>query len=119
MWHEITLWGNVNNLETPIIMLNKWKYHLYESAFSFEFISRDLVVRGMLNRLDIIDYMQAGEHQYPPINIGTIWNIHRLAKNMIATAGDNGTLSVLDPIARKCYFIFKNYNKMSSKRKDT
>ena len=106
--NNIKIWGVSNNWELPIQEINEFKDH----GWSLEIASRDILLRGgYKGKLDIIDY--STQIRYQPINLhsGTIWKICRIAKNIVVTAAGNGTLKVIDPIDRICYFAYKQKGK--------
>ena len=93
---------------------NKWKYTLKQFSVyighSVEFLSRDILLRGVSKNLKFIDYRVTGCSR-PSTILGMhssyIFDIQRIAKNIVIIASDDGSIKVIDPIRRKCYQKFK------------
>ena len=112
------LGGDNNNLGT---LNNK----LLSLGCSIEFISQGLLLRGGVNYLEIIDlslsldldldlYFKQGDNEnyYLPLNLNSsfIWDMLRITHNIVIMVTEDGSMMVLDPIARICHLRLKNIN---------
>ena len=101
---KVIIWGAANNWETPL------KQFSVCLGWSIEFLSEDILLRGRYEgELEFIDYTQAG-CSLPPIqglHSKGIFDLHRIAKNIVITSSMDGFMNVIDPISRKCYLNFK------------
>ena len=102
---RLSLWGAANNWETPI---RDFKFIF--SGHAFEYLSKDLFIRGG-NKGELRVYSSIrGTIQKEPIhvNISNIRYMLRIAHGILAIVA-HGNLKVIDPyIDSKCYFIFKD-----------
>ena len=100
---KILVWGIANNWEYPI------KEFSVCSGYSIEFLSIDILLRGGSD-LGFIDYRGIGCSLPSPIlgvHSKIINDIQRIAKNIVITVSDDGSIKVIDPMLRKCYLKFK------------
>ena len=102
---KVSVWGAVNNWEAPINQFSAC------DGFSIEFLSGDILLRGggLKGQLEFIYYAQIG-CSMPPIqrlHSEIIYDLQRIAKNIVITASMDGFMKVIDPISRKCYLNFK------------
>ena len=102
---EIRVWGAANNwANIPYKQFGVYDGH------SIEFLTPDILLRGGdKGQLEFIDY---GEIccSLPPIlglHSNYIVAIQRIAKNIVATGSDQGSLKVIDPMSRNGYLNFK------------
>ena len=104
---KVLVWGAVNNWKGPI------KYFRVCDGYSLEFLNRNiLLIGGLWGQLEFIDYTQTGYSMPPDIqglHSRYIKVIQRIAKNILVTASNDG-YKVIDPISKKCYLNFKEYN---------
>ena len=102
---KVGVWGAANDLgNTPIKQFDV-------KGRSIEFLSENLLLRGGYEgQLEFIDYTQTG-CKLPPIIEGlhskSICAIQRIAKNIVITASNDGSLKVIHPIFRTVYLSFK------------
>ena len=105
----------VSNDEKVIIWAaNNWAAPLKQFSVcdgdSIEFLSGDILLRGgYKGEVEFIDYAQTG-CSMPPIqglHSNVIYDIQRIAKNIVITASMDGFMKVIGPISRKCYLNFK------------
>ena len=101
---KVIIWGAANNWVAP---LKQFKVCI---GWSIEFLSGDILLRGGYEgELEFIDYAQAG-CSLPPIqglHLRGIFDLQRIAKNIVITSSMDGFMKVIDPISRKCYLNFK------------
>ena len=101
---KVIIWGAANNWEAPL------KQFSVCVGLSIEFLSRDILLRGgYKGELEFIDYAQTG-CSMPPIqglHSSYIYDLKRIAKNIVITGSKDGFMKVIDPISRKCYLNFK------------
>ena len=103
-YEKVIILGAANNWEAPL------KQFSVCNGCSIEFLSGDILLSGgSEGELEFIDYAQIG-CSMPPIqglHSNFIFDLQRLAKNIIITASMDGFMKVIDPISRKCYLNFK------------
>ena len=101
---KVIIWGAANNWEAPLKQFNDC------NGCSIEFLSENILLRGgFKSELEFIDYTQTG-CSMPPIqrlHSEIIYDLKRIAKNIVITASMDGFMKVIDPISRKCYLNFK------------
>ena len=101
---KVIIWGAANNWAAPL------KQFSVCIGPSIEFLSGDILLRGgFRGELEFIDYAQTGCSipYIQGLHSGYIYNLKRIAKNIVITACTDGFMKVIDPISRKCYFNFK------------
>ena len=108
-WNQIITWRAANNWEYPPI--KQFDDHYTGFSISIEFLSRDLLLRGLFSgHLEFIHYTQTDCQLYPTIknlHSDSINAIQRIAKNIVITASTDGYLKGIHPIYRVCYLNFK------------
>ena len=101
----IKVWGAANNWEYPL------KQFGVCDGRSIEFLTSDILLRGGdKGQLEFIDYRLTGCSLPSPIkglHSRNIIAIQRIAKNIVATGSDDGSLKVIDPKSRNGYLNFK------------
>ena len=101
---KVIIWGATNNWGVPL------KQFKVCNGWSIEFLSGDILLRGGYEgQLEFIDYAQTGcaiPYIYG-IHSRVIFDLQRIAKNIVITASMDGFMKVIDPISRKCYLNFK------------
>ena len=101
---KVIIWGAANNWVAPL------KQFSVCLGWSIEFLSGDILLRGgSEGQLEFIDYAQIG-CSLPPIqglHSDVIYDLKRIAKNIVITASMDGFMKVIDSISRKCYLNFK------------
>ena len=101
---NVIIWGAANKWEAPI------KQYSVCKGWSIEFLSGDILFRGGYEgQLEFIDYAQTGcaiPYIYG-IHSRGIFDLQRIAKNIVITASRELFMNVIDPIFRKCYLNFK------------
>ena len=107
---KVFVLGAVNKWEAPI------KQFRVCAGLSIEFLEREILLRGgNFGELEFIDYAQTGCSMPPPIqglHSDYINAIQRIAKNIMVTSSNDGSLKVIDPVIRKSYMKFKKDAKM-------
>ena len=106
--NKINLWGSSNN----------WKGSIQEFKFrtpgsSLEFLERNVLLRGgNLGELQIIEFPTGNPLQplIQAIHSDIIRGILRIAKNIIVTISDDGSAKVSNPISRKCFSKFTDFD---------
>ena len=102
---SIRVWGAANWANTPYKQFGVCYGH------SIEFLTSDILLRGGYNGdLEFIDYRLTGCSLPKPIrklHSRNIFAIQRIAKNIVSTGADDGSLKVIDPISRIGYLNFK------------
>ena len=104
-WNKVRVWAANNWGDDPIKQFDVCQ------GWSFEFLSRDLLLRGgRESQLEFIDYGEI-DCQLPSTIMGlhskSINAIQRIAKNIVITASEDRYLKVIHPIFRRCYMKFK------------
>ena len=103
---RLSLWGPANNWESPIR-----DFEFIYSAHAFEYLSRDLFIRGGRDgELRVYSSVTGGAIQEGPIhvNVSTIRYMLRIAHGILAIVA-HGSLQVIDPyVDRKCYYIYND-----------
>ena len=102
---KVIIWGAANNWAAPLRQFSVCK------GRSIEFLSEDILLRGGGHKaeLEFIDCAQIG-CSMPPIqrlHSKIIYDLKRIAKNIVITASIDGFMKVIDPISRTCYLNFK------------
>ena len=103
---NIKVWGATNNwARTPYKQFGVCYGH------SIEFLTSDILLRGGYNGdLEFIDYRLTGcslPKHIRKLHSRNIFAIQRIAKNIVSTGADDGSLKVIDPISRIGYLNFK------------
>ena len=106
----VTVWGADNNWEVPYKVITQENGGLgNQKGYSIELLSGNIMLRGGdRGILEFIDYTQMAERLLPPIALPlkNIYELKRIGRNIVVFASMDGTLRVIDPFLRKCYFIF-------------
>ena len=101
---KIIIWG-CGKWRVPIMQLSGFN----DRGRAIEALSVGLLLRGgNLGTLTIINHRLIESPRYQTIKIHSraILDILRIAKNIVAIAFEDGTCKIIDPISRKCYYIF-------------
>ena len=101
---NVIIWGAANKWEAPI------KQYSVCKGWSIEFLSGDILLRGGYKcEIEFIDYAQTGCSipYIQGLHSNIIFDLQRLAKNLVITASRDGFMKVIDPISRKCYLKCK------------
>ena len=102
--NKISVWGEANNWGNPLKQFNVC------TGFSIEFLSGDILLRGGCHgELEFIDYAQTGcaITYIQGLHSNYIYDLKRIAKNIVVSVSMDGSLKVIDPILRKCYLNWK------------
>ena len=95
---KVNIWGAANNWEYPL------KQFSVCPGYPIEFLSIDILLRGGYNGdLEFIDYRGILPLTIHDLHSRYISDIQRIAKNIVITVSDDGSIKVIDPILRKCY----------------
>ena len=100
---KVIVWGAANKWIAPLKQFEACLGYLIE-------FSEGLLIRGGWKGLEFIDYVQTACYLPQPIyqlHSGAILAMQRIAKNIVVTTSDDGSLKVIDPIYRNCYLNFK------------
>ena len=106
---NINIWEASNNWELPIKIFGKF----VDMIFSIELISNNILVRGSWEgNLKFVDYLEtrapSPRKSIMQLHTKTIYEILRIAQDIVITASADGSIKVLDPIYRSCYLNFQN-----------
>ena len=113
LWVKVIVW-NIEDISCLGTYSSK-QYNLSEmGAYSIEFLSKDILLIGndegklvVLNMLlDAGECKLSANQQTIKLHLSSIVNICRIAKNIVITTGHDNMIKALDPLLRKCYFIF-------------
>ena len=102
--NKITVWGEANNWGNPL------KQFTACTGFSIEFLSWDILLRGGCHgELEFIDYAQTGcvISYIQRLHSNYIYDLKRIAKNIVVSVSMDASLKVIHPILRKCYLNWK------------
>ena len=103
-WRKVIVWGAQNNWAEPVHELD------VSAGYSIELLSEDILLRGgMWGQLEFIHYMQTDAQLPLPIDLhsGIIYELLRIAKDIVIISAADNTLKVINPRSKECYLIFE------------
>ena len=120
MDYGITVWGeeiylhNALDIDIEELSPNKQFGTVTDGGCSVELLPGNILLRGGVSgELKFIDYTQTGDTPIEEpllLHLREIRDIQNIAQNIVVTVSWDGSLKVIDPISRICYFTFKNKN---------